>query len=124
MNIEDYEKVRKLLACPGIERIDRLYQMQMKNVVAKVTEAYSDKLTDEQAYDLGFHLTDWNYDAAFLMALLLYPEEFSLEEIAEGITGFLVHAPNHIAAATKLADYPIQDIFELGVLDGVDEEVE
>jgi hypothetical protein len=29
-----------------------------------------------------------------------------------------VGTPNHLAAAAKLAGHPVQDVFELGVLDG------
>ncbi len=75
----------------------------------------------EQAYDIGFHLTDWNSDAAFLVALILFPERFDAEEIAEGVEGFLIHAPNHVAAAAKLFGYPIEDIFGVDALSGDNE---
>jgi hypothetical protein len=48
-------------------------------------------------------MLDWNGEAAFIVALLLYPERFSSDEIEAGITGFLIHAPNHIPAALKIA---------------------
>ena len=70
------------------------------------------------AYDIIFHMTDWSSDAAFVAALLLFPERFTDEEIRKGILDFLVHAPNHVAAAAKLHDFPIQDIFEVGALEG------
>jgi hypothetical protein len=72
----------------------------------------------ERAADIAFHMTDWNYDAAFITAFLLFPERFTADEIRGGIEAFLGHAPNHLAAAAKLHDYPIEDIFEVGALDG------
>lgn len=63
-------------------------------------------------------MTDWNYDAAFITALLLFPERFSPEEIGEGIRAFLVHAPNHLAAAAKQFGYPVEDIFQVGAVEG------
>jgi hypothetical protein len=72
----------------------------------------------ESAYDLAFHLSDWQGDAAFIIALSLAPERFTKQEIADGIMGFLCHAPNHVAAAAKISGLPVTDIFKLGVLDG------
>jgi hypothetical protein len=70
------------------------------------------------AHDIAFHLTDWHSDAGFIVAVLLYPERFTAEEIRDGVEGFVVHAPNHVAAAAKLGGYPVADIFEVGALDG------
>ena len=72
----------------------------------------------EHSRDIGFHLSDWHADAAFIVALHLYPERFTAAEIADGVLGFLIHAPNHIAAAAVLAGHPIDDIFEVGALRG------
>ena len=111
--IEEVEsKIRRLLSFPGSERIERLYKSQLDDVIHAVEESICRKYGDGNSYNIGFHLTDWNSDAAFLLALLLYPEEFSHEEIEEGIEGFLIHAPNHMASAAKLAGYPVQDIFD------------
>ena len=68
----------------------------------------------ETAYDIGFHLSDWIEDAAFLVALHLFPERFTREEIDSGIRGALYHIPNHTAAAAALYGVPVEDIF--GVL--------
>jgi hypothetical protein len=55
-----------------------------------------------KAAEIGFHMADWNSDAAFIVAVHLFPERFTSEEIAAGIGLFLVHAPNHIRAACRL----------------------
>jgi len=77
---------------------------------------------EETAQDIAFHLTDWNYDAAFIVALLLFPERFSRAQIRAGVERFVIHAPNHVAAAAKLCGWPIADIFQVGALNPDDQE--
>ena len=55
-----------------------------------------------KAADIGFHMADWNSDAAFVVAVHLFPERFTPEEVVEGVSLFLVHAPSHIRAACGL----------------------
>jgi hypothetical protein len=87
------------------------------DAVAAINAALRD-LPAETAADLAFHMTDWNRDAAFVVALLLFPDRFTPEEVREGLRGFLIHAPNHVVAAAKLGGWPVADIFEIGALDG------
>jgi hypothetical protein len=75
------------------------------------------QFTNQVASDIAFHMTDWNHDGAFLMALFLFPERFSPEEIRWGLSDFLVHAPNHIVAAAKLHGWPVSDVFGVGALE-------
>jgi hypothetical protein len=63
------------------------------------------------ANEMAFHLVDWNSDAAFLVALLLFPERFTQEEIESGVILLLVHAPPHAIAAARLGGIPAEDIF-------------
>ena len=81
-------------------------------------DALKTNFPESVANDIAFHLVDWNSDAAFILAMHLFPERFTKQQIREGIFRFLSHAPNHIAAAAKLANQPIEDIFEVGALDG------
>ena len=55
-----------------------------------------------KAKEIGFHLVDWQANAAFIVALALFPERFTDEEIDEGVTDFLIHAPSHVVRAAKL----------------------
>jgi hypothetical protein len=82
-------------------------------VIDKVKQALvSDMRMDEQnARDIGFHLSDWRSDAAFIVALHLFPERFTSDEIAEGVRAFVFNAPNHAAAAAALYGYPVEDVF-------------
>lgn len=71
--------------------------------------------SEEQILDadqIAFHLTDWNSDAAFIVALHLFPERFTPEEIAAGVDLFFVHVPSHVIAAARLAGHPTEDIFK------------
>lgn len=80
-----------------------------------VTAAHSGSdATEEQALhanQIAFHLTDWNSDAAFIVALHLFPERFTPEEIEAAVGMFLVHVPAHVLAAARLAGFPAEDIF-------------
>ena len=86
--------------------------------VATIAQALSPSPDDRIARDIAFHLSDWASDAAFIVATQLFPERFTAAEIADGVEGFLIHAPNHVAAAAVLAGHPVEDIFEVGALGG------
>ena len=60
---------------------------------------------------IGFHLVDWNADAAFIVAMLLFPDEFTDEEIRDGVELFLVHAPAHCREAARLGGYSTENPF-------------
>jgi hypothetical protein len=60
---------------------------------------------------IGFHLVDWNGDAAFLVALILFPERFSDEEIRDGVENLLIHVPAHVMEAARLGGYRTENFF-------------
>lgn len=82
-------------------------------ITAALTEADELSATEEviDRGGIGFHLVDWNADAAFLVALILFPERFTDEEIRDGVDNFLVHAPAHIMEAARLGGYSTKNIF-------------
>lgn len=61
---------------------------------------------------IAFHLTDWSAEAAFLVALHLFPERFTAEDIRDGVLLFLLHAPAHVIAAARLSGHSVEDIFK------------
>jgi hypothetical protein len=74
------------------------------DVYSVVTSALQSRYGKARSKLLAFHMLDWNSDAAFIVALLLYPDRFENDEIEAGIEMFLTHAaPNHIAPALKMA---------------------
>ncbi len=54
-----------------------------KNVIKRIKSLYKDEYGERKASTLGMHLSDWNSDTAFIVALHLFPERFSDEEIKE-----------------------------------------
>lgn len=75
------------------------------------------KLSAVSARDSAFHMTDWFSDLEDFVDFCSRPDEWSSEDVDRMLLNFLVHAPNHIAAAAKLyANSPVQDIFEVGAV--------
>ena len=81
---------------------------QANNVLG---QALADEMDPLKADEMAFHLLDWETDAAFLVAIMLYPERFTPEELKAGADMFMVHVPAHILSAARLGGYPAKDIF-------------
>jgi hypothetical protein len=64
-----------------------------------------------KAASIALHMADWNWDAAFIVAVHLFPERFTPEEIDAGVRLFLCHAPNHIREACRLTDQFVWENF-------------
>ena len=117
---DEFDSVEKKVAAIFVEfasnRASRLdgsrSAEEARNAFAAALSADGDL---ETARDIAFHLTDWNWEAAFLTAVHLFPERFSDAELRAGADMVLVHAPNHLAAAAILSNHPIQDVFDVGV---------
>src|SRR5437870_367220 len=74
-----------------------------------------DELPDAVADDVAFHMTDWLDDLAAYSRFCADPNSMSDAEISEFLSDFLVHVPNHLAAASKLyTGVPVTDIFGVG----------
>ncbi len=75
-------------------------------------------LSAEAAREVGFHMTDWLDDFTNLQEFFEAPEKFSSAQLSKLLMGFLIHVPNHVAAASKLVTgMPISDVFEVGIFD-------
>jgi hypothetical protein len=131
MRDDAYDSVRKKVQAIFTELAgDRAGMLVSGTFPASITTTITTALsspdsTEEQilhADEIAFHLTDWNADAAFIVALHLFPERFTPAEIEAAVDLFIVHVPNHVAAAAKLAGHPVEDIFEVGALDRSPEE--
>jgi hypothetical protein len=79
-----------------------------------LSAALAEELNPEVADEVAFHMVDWEIDAAFLVASLLFPEKFTKEELQAGTNMSLVRAPAHVVAAARLAGHEFKDIFEGG----------
>lgn len=107
-------KVFEIFAFAGDRRENVSPTGHAKDVITTIEDAIRSDYGDRSA-DIAFHLSDWSSDAAFIVALHLFPERFTPEEIREGVEAIIIHAPNHLAAAAELGGYPVNDIFELGI---------
>lgn len=65
---------------------------------------------EQDAWDIGINVADWQGDAAFLVALHLFPERFTPEEIENGVRSLLVHVPAHVIAAARLVGHDDDEI--------------
>ncbi len=73
--------------------------------------------TPEVRHDIAFHMTDWQSDLEKWHAYCQSPEALNAQQTAELLIEFLVHVPNHLAAASKLmTGIPVTDIFEVGAV--------
>ena len=75
------------------------------------------ELDSQIARDIAFHMTDWTTDLEELVEFYEKPDEFSGNQL-DFLFSFLVHVPNHLAAASKLlTGITITDVFGVGVID-------
>src|SRR6516162_10001709 len=78
-----------------------------------ITEAISGQNASKEqvhrANQIAFNLTNWNGDAAFIVAIHLFPERFTPEEIEAGVGLFLCNVPSHVFAAARLAGHPPEE---------------
>ncbi len=106
-----HDKVTAIFRELAGEKSERLAATRyLADVNSRITAALAAEKEEEAEilhYDqIGFHLIDWQADAAFIVALSLYPERFTDEEIRDGVLAFLLHAPSHVVEAARLAGHP------------------
>jgi hypothetical protein len=105
-------KVQAIFAeIAGVERAKWLHGDVPSRAVDQIAQAISSGYPPGVAGEIGFHIGDWQGDAAFLVALHLFPERFTSEEVAEGVQSLLLHAPAHLVDGARLAGYATEDFF-------------
>ena len=107
------KKVRTMFSDLASDRVNLLAGHTFPNEICdRIYGALkSTGMDDKVARDTAFHLTDINSNVAFLMAVYLFPERFSDEEIDRGVNNLIVHMPNHLFAAAKINGFPAEDVF-------------
>ena len=86
-------------------------------LVRKVIESalQNEDYDSSTSKDVAFHMTDWADDFIRLRQFIDDPTSFSPEQVEDSLMAFLVHVPNHLAAASKLMlDIPVTDVFGVG----------
>ncbi len=97
----------------------RLIQVRIRKVVRSI-----DALPDTVADDVAFHMTDWLEDLAAYYRFCADPNSMSDADLGAFRSEFLVHVPNHLAAASKLyTGVPVTDIFGVGATSEETDEV-
>ena len=121
-NVHDavQQKVLAIFSELAGPRAGRLGEPAAQETRQTLMSALAGDYQPEIARELAFHLVDWHTDAAFILAVHLFPERFTVEELAAGTQMLLIHVPNHLAAAAKLAGHPVQDVFGVGIFDDHD----
>jgi len=67
------------------------------------------------ADDVAFHLTDWADDLEAFHSFVSDPASLPAKQAHALLMAFLVHVPNHLAAASKLyLGLPVTDVFGVG----------
>jgi len=93
----------------------------------KIKESIGSALKDldmqpEIIADAVFHMTDWLSDLEEWHSFCENPESLSNDALQDLLMEFLVHVPNHVAAAGKLiTDIPVKDIFKVGATEESEE---
>ena len=116
------EKVSEIFREMAGDRAASIIALFNPKIYEILKEALAEEHPAEVAQQIAIHLTDGNKEAAFIAALILFPERFTQDEIRKGIQQFLIHVPNHLVAAAKLAGWPVEDMFDLGALDGPEDD--
>jgi len=86
-----------------------------KDLGTRITNAFAQdsESIEENDGSIGFHMLDWQGDAATLIAMYRFSERFTDEEIRIGVTQFLIHAPYHLVRAASIVGFPVHSLKEL-----------
>jgi hypothetical protein len=72
-------------------------------------------LSEAAAADVAFHMTDWLNHFEAYRQFCSDPSAQSNAEVNRMLVRFLVDAPNHLAAASKLyTNVPVTDVYGVG----------
>jgi hypothetical protein len=72
-------------------------------------------LSEDVANNVAFHMTDWLKDLEAFHSFCVSPQSMPDEVVSSLLIRFLIHVPNHLAAASKLyMDIPVTDVFNVG----------
>jgi hypothetical protein len=74
-------------------------------------------LSPTAAADVAFYMTDWLSDLDACVKFFRTPDDLTVDQVHALLVAFLVHVPNHLAAAAKLyVDSPVSDVFGVGAV--------
>ena len=93
--------------------------IENKKIAKRIEEACIDLgLNKKDAWDVGFHMTDWIEDQIALAELYRNIETANNDDIQSVLMRYLAHVSEHVAAAKKLIGVgSVVDVFEVGIHD-------
>ncbi len=95
----------------------RFDQIKIKNLIENSLED-ANEFSEEQCADIAFHMTDWIDNLESIIELYEKPDFYKAEDVNKILLDFLIHAPEHIIAASKLlTGNTVKDIFDVGALE-------
>ena len=95
-------KVEEIFNAAFGENAVRVFSAQnVGHTMHVVKQAFASEMDSKKAEELAFNMADWGSDAAFIVALHLFPERFTAEEIRGATSALAFHLPYHV---TNVAD--------------------
>ncbi|MEZ0385798.1 MAG: hypothetical protein ACAI34_01930 [Verrucomicrobium sp.] len=76
-----------------------------QELAERVSRVFAERFGQEKAREFAIHVTGFPSDTAFLVALFLFPERFTDDEVAAGIRCFGIEASHHAVAIAKMLNY-------------------
>jgi hypothetical protein len=90
-------KVEEIFNAAFGENAARVFSAQnVAPTMQTVKQAFAPEMDSEKAEELGFNMADWGSDAAFIIALHLFPERFTAGEIRAATSALASHLPYHV----------------------------
>ena len=126
MQMDDHDSFRAKVARIFIDAFGERAALFKGGIPARTANdklgiALADELDPLVADEVAFHLVDWETDAAFLVAFMMFPERFTASELQAAVDMFLMHVPAHVQAAARLAGYEVPNTFVGGGTAGVEQ---
>lgn len=98
-------------------RINEFDDGFIQNRIQKVARSKR-RLSKADAFAVSFHMTDWLGAFKDYQRFCSNPQFMSDNELDDLLAQFLIHAPDHLAAAKKLyTGWPVTDVFEVGAVE-------
>ncbi len=92
---------------------------RLRGIVRTLCEAAErNGLPDETADEFAYHMTDWLDELDGLNRVFADPGSMTDEERDDAVMQFVIHAPAHLAAASRMyMGFPVRDVWEIGAVD-------
>lgn len=95
-----------------------------EKIVAALRHNREEMMSEEEAFDAAFHLTDW-LGLLHKLHTLYEKEIWDPAYVQDLLIQFLIEVPAHLAAAHRLVlGHPVTDVFKIGAVEGTGEPID